>query len=463
MKKSLLVVFLFAFSAYLFAQNDGAINDKMLKEIRFKAADYPAVKAIQNAVSGNDINKLSLNRENLGKYDYHFSHQVKTKGISNQERSGRCWLFTGLNILRAQMIKNYNLPSFEFSYNYSFFYDQLEKSNMFLEGIIASADKDIDDKKVEWLIKNPLNDGGQWTMFANIIEKYGLLPSDVMPESHNSNNTRLMNTLLSTKLRENALSLRRLYAEKKSLAEMRETKKDMLVEIYHILELCLGTPPESFTWRYKDEKGLLTEEKEYTPLSFYREFVHINMDDYIMFMNDPTRPYHALYEVEFDRSVVEGKNWRYINLAVADLMEFAKLSLMNNEAMYFSCDVGKQLNSDNGLLDVHNYDYAALFAVDFAMDKKDRVISFTSGSSHAMALAGVDIDKEGRPVKWLLENSWGSKSGHNGYLIMTNAWFHEYMFRLVINKKYISKEVLKILKSKPVLLPPWDPMFYPDL
>ena len=463
MKKTVLVILSIAVSAFIFAQNDGGISEKTLKAIKEKAATYPETKALQNAVSNNDIHKLTLNRENLSGFDYHFSHRVENKGISDQQRSGRCWLFTGLNVLRARVIENFNLPAFEFSYNYSFFYDQLEKSNMFLEGIIATADLPMDDKKVEWLIRYPIGDGGQWTTFANIVQKYGLVPAEVMPESHNSNNTALMRSMLRKKLKEYSLKLRKMHASGKEIADLRKAKTLMLSEIYHILELCLGTPPETFTWRYKDEKGMLNEPKEYTPKSFYDAFVNVDLNDYVMFMNDPTRPYNKLYEVEYDRSVFEGNNWKFINLDIPQLMEFAKLSIMNNEAMYFSCDVGKQINKDNGLLDPDNYNYDALFGMEFGMNKEERIMTYESGSTHGMSLCAVDINKDNQPEKWLLENSWGSSAGYKGHLVMTNEWFNEYMFRIVINKKYVSEEVLKILKTKAVLLPPWDPMFTPDL
>jgi len=236
----------------------------------------------------------------------------------------------------------------------------------------------------------------------------------------------------------------------------------MLSETYRMLAISLGEPPTDFVWRYKDKDGKLSEPKKYTPKSFYEEAIGVDLTSYVMLMNDPSRKYYKLYEIDYDRHIYEGGNWKYINLPTKDIKEFAKASIMDNEAMYFSCDVGKQLNRTKGLLDVNNYNYGELFGVDFSMDKTQRIQTFESGSSHGMTLIAVDIDADGNSVKWLLENSWGASNGFNGHLLMTDKWFDEYMFRLVINKKYISEEILKILKQNPIFLPPWDPMFSAD-
>jgi bleomycin hydrolase len=235
----------------------------------------------------------------------------------------------------------------------------------------------------------------------------------------------------------------------------------MLQDIYAMLAVSLGEPPTTFTWRYKDADGNVSDEKEYTPQSFYTEFVGVDLSDYVMLMNDPTRPYNALYEIDYDRNSWEGLNWRFINLPNKRIKQFAIESIKNNEALYFSCDVGKQLDRKNGYLDVNNYDYESLLGVDFGMDKRERILTFESGSSHGMTLMAVDLDKNDNPSKWLLENSWGEASGYQGHLIMTDAWFDEYMFRVVVNKAYIDIETLRILESEPTLLPPWDPMFAP--
>jgi bleomycin hydrolase len=236
----------------------------------------------------------------------------------------------------------------------------------------------------------------------------------------------------------------------------------MLKDIYRILVLSLGEPPQEFVWQYETKDGKASDPRTYTPESFYKEVVGVDLTQYVMFMDDPTRAYNKLYEVEFDRNIVEGANWKYINLPADEIKKFAVKSIQDNEAMYFSCDVGKQFDSKGGFLDVNTYDYDDLFGVKFGMDKAGRIKTFDSGSTHGMALVGVNVLPDGTTDKWLLENSWGADKGHNGYLTMTDQWFDEYMFRLIINKKYISPEVLKILDQKPTLLPPWDPMFAPE-
>ncbi|MCK9618206.1 MAG: C1 family peptidase [Lentimicrobiaceae bacterium] len=457
-----IILFLNIYSISAYSQNDGAITPKLLSKIKSTYLNTTSDKAIRNAVTTNNINKLSLNRENTGKFDNYFSNKVKVSGITDQKSSGRCWLFTGLNILRPITLNKLNLSDFAFSQNYCFFWDQFEKSNLFLEAIITTRDKPLDDRTVEWLFKNPIGDGGQWTTFAGIVQKYGLVPAEVMPETYNTDNTSVISVLLARKLRENGLIIRDMAQQKKNVENLRSKKIEMLSEIYRMLVTGFGEPPSEFDWRYKSKDDKISETKQYTPLSFYNEMVGINLSDYVMFMDNPAREYNKVYEIEYDRNMIEGFNWKYINLPASVIKDFAKNSILANDAVYFGCDVGKQLNSEAGILDVNNYDYNSLLGVNFGMDKKQRILSFDSGSSHGMALVGVEVDKDGKPTKWMLENSWGDKAGNKGYLTMTDRWFDEYMFRLVVNKKYISAEALKLLEQKPVLLPPYDQMFSPE-
>jgi len=446
-------------SANIFAQ--GELNADDLGEIRSSLVLDDDTRALMNAISSNDIRKLAVSRENLGRVNEYFSDKVEVRGITNQKSSGRCWLFTGLNVLRPKVIEKYNMKEFEFSQTYGFFWDQLEKSNLFLEGIIETASLDINDRKVEWLLKHPVGDGGQWTGVVDILEKYGAVPASVMPESQNSSNTSVMSRFLRRKLREDALVLRQLHEDDKTDILLREEKLNMLGEIYRILVLCLGEPPAEFDWQYEDRDGNISEMKTYTPGSFYEEMVGVDLNEYVMFMNDPTRPYYKLYEIEYDRHMLEGGNWKYINLPIDEIKTFARASIQGNEAMYFSCDVGKQLEREKGMLDLNNFAYDALFGVDFSMDKAGRIQTFDSGSSHGMSLVGVNVLPDGSIDKWLLENSWG-KTGHQGFLIMTDEWFREYMFRLVIHREFIDAATLDILDTEPVYLPPWDPMFAPE-
>ena len=439
--------------------DDGAISIEMLKEIKTYYDDSETTKALTNAVTANDISKLALNWENTGKIDSYFSHKVKVKGITDQKSTGQCWLYTGLNVIRPVVIEKQNLKEFYFSQDFSFFWDQLEKANLFLEGVIQTKERGMDDKLVEWLFKHPIADGGVWSGFVGVVKKYGAIPYDVMPDTYSGANTRIMSRFIRRKLKEDGLKLREMYSNGHTDIELRNIKTKMLGEVYRMLAISLGEPPEEFTWRFEDRDGKVTEPRTYTPVEFYNEVVGIDLDDYILFMDDPTKEYGKLYEIEFDRNVFESMNWQFINLQADDFKPFAVKSIIDNEAMYFSCDVGKQLNKEKGILDVNNFDYSNLFGVDFDMDKSQRIITFESGSTHGMALVAVDLDINGNIKKWLLENSWGEKSGYKGYLIMTDAWFDEYMFRLVINKKYVNDEILKIMEQEPVLLPPWDPMF----
>ena len=460
MKKLILclVIMLVGISGVLAQSKNGGISEDMLGRIRQGYQGTPEQKAVKNALASNSIATLAINAENLSMIDTHFSHRVTTKGITDQKSSGRCWLFTGLNVLRAKMITKYDLPDFEFSQNYNSFYDLLEKSNLFLQAIIDTRDLPMDDRKVDWLIKNPIGDGGQFTGVSNLIMKYGVVPKSVMPETYQSNNTGLMAMIFKWKLREYALELRGLKANKAA-----ERKEAMLTEVYRILVECLGVPPTEFEWTRYDKQGKAVSTKKYTPKSFYEEYIGEDLENnYVMIMNDPTREYGKVYEIEYDRHVYDGENWLYINLPIERVKELAIASIKDNTAMYFSCDVGKFMDRKKGTLDIANMDYASLFRTQFPMDKKQRIQTYSSGSSHAMTLIAVDLDEAGKPRKWMVENSWGAASGYKGNLIMTDEWFDNYMFRVVVEKKYVPADVLKMLEQKPVMLPAWDPMFAPE-
>ncbi|HJF92092.1 MAG TPA: C1 family peptidase [Mediterranea massiliensis] len=462
MKKQFLSVF--ALTAALFSaqaqDNMGGISPDMLGQIRQTYQGTASDKALRNAIGNNSIRNLALNQENMQDMDTHFSVRVNSKGITDQQSSGRCWLFTGLNVMRAKAIAKYGMPAFEFSEIYPFFWDQLEKSNLFLQGIIDTSDKPLEDKTVQWLFQHPLSDGGTFTGVADIVGKYGLVPKEAMPETNSSNNTSQMAELISLKLKEYGLQLRELGTNGAKRSVMLEEKTKMLGTIYRMLVLNLGVPPTEFDFVRKDAQGNPVETEHHTPMSFLEKYGDKNLlTNYVMLMNDPSREYYKCYEIDYDRHRYDGKNWTYINLPVADIKEMAIASLKDSTMMYFSCDVGKFLNSKRGLLDVNNYDYESLMGTTFGMDKKQRIQTFSSGSSHAMTLMAVDLDKDGKPLKWMVENSWGPQAGYQGHLIMTDRWFDEYMFRLVVETKYVPEKVKELLKQKPIRLPAWDPMF----
>lgn len=462
MKKQFLSVFVLG-SILLNAQaqdSKGGISPDMLGQIRQSYQGTASDKALRNAIGNNSIRSLALNQENMREMDTHFSIRVKSKGITDQQSSGRCWLFTGLNVMRAKAMAKYNLPAFEFSEIYPFFWDQLEKSNLFLQGIIDTSDKPLEDKTVQWLFQHPLSDGGTFTGVADIVGKYGLVPKEAMPETNSSNNTSQMANLISLKLKEYGLQLRELGANGAKRSVMLEEKTKMLGTIYRMLVLNLGVPPTEFDFVRKDAQGNPIETEHHTPMTFLEKYGDKNLlSNYVMLMNDPSREYYKCYEIDYDRHRYDGKNWTYINLPVDEIKEMAIASLKDSTMMYFSCDVGKFLDSKRGLLDVNNYDYESLMGTTFGMDKKQRIQTYSSGSSHAMTLMAVDLGKDGKPVKWMVENSWGAQSGYQGHLIMTDRWFDEYMFRLVVETKYVSEKVKELLKQKPIRLPAWDPMF----
>ncbi len=462
MNKRIGIFFSFLIScAFIQAQN---LDATMIENLR---NDYSKVseqdRGLRNAISNNDIKELAYNRDLANKTEHSFKYRVDVKGITDQKSSGRCWMFTGLNELRPLIMEKENLSNFEFSTNYLYFWDVLEKSNLFLEATLMHADKKNDDKTVEWLFRNPFNDGGVWSSFANIATKYGVVPKSVMPETFHSENTSALNKILKRKLRENGLKLRQLKTEGIAESTIQTEKYKMISEIYRMLVLFLGEPPTSFEYRFIDKDNKQGELKTYTPMEFFRAyFADYSAENYVMLMNDPTREYYKIYEIEFDRNVLEGRNWRYLNLPSEEMKKAAIKSIKNNDAMYTSCDVGKQLNIKEGTLALKNYDYEALFGIKFGMNKAERIQTYESGSSHAMLLVAVDTDSEEKPTHWQFENSWGSDRGHAGYLTFTDEWFDEYMFRIVVKKEYLEQETLKLLKQEAIMLPPWDPMFAED-
>ena len=461
MKKHITLACLAALTLTVQAQQ-GGISNEMLKQIQSSYKNTSADKAIRNAIGGTDIRKLSLNQENQQGLDTDFSIKVESKGITDQQSSGRCWLFTGLNVMRAKAIARYNLPSLEFSQAYSFFWDQLEKSNLFLQGVIDTAKEPMSNQTVEWLFKHPLSDGGTFTGVADIVSKYGLVPKEVMPETYSSEHTSQMSSLIGLKLKEYGLELRESVQKGMDVKKIEARKTEMLETVYRILVLNLGVPPTEFDYVRKDVKGNPVETEHHTPMSFLEKYGDKNLlTNYVMVMNDPSREYYKCYEIDFDRHCYDGKNWTYVNLPVEEIKEMAIASLKDSTRMYFSSDV-TQLDSKRGLLDVNNYDFGSLLGTAFGMDKKQRIQTFASMSAHAMTLMAVDLDENGKPKKWMVENSWGAQSGYKGHLIMTDEWFNEYMFRLVLETKYVPKKVLDIFKQKPVRLPAWDPMFAPE-
>ena len=463
MKKTILSVLAASFCTALSAQTN--ITPEVLKQLEGSYTGTPTEKAVRNAISHVGIQQMAVNSENVGLKDKKFNVEVKNTGISNQKNSGRCWLFTGLNVLRGRAMKKLGNKNFFLSQVHLFFYDQLEKSNLFLQGIIDTRKQPIDSEMVRWLFRNPLSDGGTYTGVADLAMKYGVVPAEVMPETYVSNSTSEFCGHLKRKLREFGITLREKSEAGMSEKELQALKVEQLGTVYRMLVMAYGVPPTEFTWKPSADSAE-GEEKTYTPQEFFKTYCIDEgedlVKDYVMLMNDPSRPYNKVYEIDYDRHVYDGHNWLYVNLPIERVKEIAIASIKDNTAMYFSCDVGKFFNRDKGTLDLANFDYESLFRTSFPMNKSERIKTFASGSSHAMTLIAVDLDEAGKPRKWMVENSWGAKSGYRGNLIMTDEWFNEYMFRVVVERKYVPQDILDMLNQKPILLPAWDPMFAPE-
>ena len=443
----------------------GALTPSMLRQIEQSQPSSSAEKALRNAAASNNIDDLAKNSSHQGAVDAYFSIETPRQNIQDQRSSGRCWMFSGLNVLRANFAKAHNdSMRVEFSQAYLFFYDQMEKANFMLQNVIDNAGKPIDDPRVQYFFKSPINDGGTFCGVADLADKYGLVPMSVMPETYSSDNTKVISRLISSKLREFGLELRRMVAARKKADAIIKRKTEMLGTIYNMLVMTMGEPVKTFTYAFCDKNGKPTgPSRTYTPRQFYEATVGAPLNgSFVMIMNDPRRPYHKTYEVEYDRHTYDGHNWKYLNLPMDEIAPMAIASLRDGHKMYSSYDVGKQLDRKRGYLDIDNYDYGTLFNTTFGMNKADRISTFDSGSTHAMTLTAVDLNTDGKPLKWEVENSWGAEYGHKGYLIMTNRWFNEYMFRLVVNKKYVPENILKEFDQKPVMVVPEDPLFADD-
>ena len=464
MKKGLLFTALCVALSAQAQQKSGGISAKMLSEIQSENTLQPTDRALVNAIAGNAIDDLAKNHQNAKALDTHFSIETKKQTITDQKSSGRCWMFSGMNVLRSDFNLRSDSLTVEFSQAYLFFWDQLEKANLMLQGCIDTGKKPIEDLRVQFFFNHPIGDGGTFCGVADLAEKYGLVPSEVMPESYSSDNTSKARALISSKLREYGLELREMVQKDKKPAAIEKAKTRMLGQIYRMLQFVIGEPVQKFTYAFKNEKGkTVGEPKEYTPLTFYQEVVGKQLNGtFIMVMNDPRREYYKTYEVDYDRHTQDGHNWKYVNLPMDDIEQMAISALKAGHKLYSSYDVAKMLDRNLGYADTENFDYGSLFGTTFAMDKAQRISTFDSGSTHAMTLTAVDLDKKGNATKWKVENSWGATWGQQGCLIMTDRWFREYMFRLVVPNEFVPEKVMKAYNTTPVMVMPEDPLFQYD-
>ena len=416
----------------------------------------------RNASFRNDLLEISMDWDHYRKIDHSFSHVVTGEmPTTNQKSSGRCWGFAGLNLFRIYLGRKYNLRDFQFSQSYFMFWDKLEKSNYFLESIIKTTDEDWNSRLIMHLLANPIQDGGQWDMWVNLVEKYGVVPQSEMPESYSSSKSMRMNRMITRKLRENAIHLRNMKHKDSSNNDIYSKKKQMLQQIYKMLTIHLGNPPNTFDWQIRDKKKNFIKFENLNPKLFYNDHVGLKLDEYVCLIHCPMsdKEYNKVYSVNFLGNVVEGNPIKYLNVEIDDMKKATISSLKNDEPVWFGCDVSKHFHRDLGVMDIDLFNYDLFYDLKFGMDKASRLEYGDSQMTHAMLFTGVDIDSKNKPKKWRVENSWGNKGGDKGYHIMTDKWFDEYNYEVVVHKNHIPQKFLDLLNNeKPIQLDPWDPM-----
>lgn len=413
-----------------------------------------------NSVVNNGIVKSAKNYEDKRIYNHNFSIEIQTGDITSQKQSGRCWMFAALNFMRLEVMKKLNLETIELSQSYPLFWDKLEKSNYFLENIIQTLDQDVKSREIMFLLSNPMQDGGQWDMFKNIVKKYGVLPKEMMPEVVSSSATKQLNKYLTLKLREFARDLRNAYKQEKSIDELRNMKDEMMETIYRMLTISLGEPPKEFTFETRDKDNEFIRIENITPQEFFAQYVGINLDDYVSIVNAPTedKPFENTFTVKFLGNIVEGDRVKYLNLPIDELKKLAIKQMKDGKAVWFGSDVGQFVEREDGIMDLEVLQVDKLFSTKFNMSKADRLDYGESLMTHAMVLTGVNIDSNGKANRYRVENSWGEDCGKKGFFVMSDQWFDEFTYQVVIDKKYLTKEQLEMLNQEPIELAPWDPM-----
>ena len=437
----------------------GALSARITQAMQADFDSNPAYRVMQNAVTQVTVHSLANRREVVTGANHSFSIMLDDWPVTDQKKSGRCWLFAGLNLLRAGAMKKMRLKDFEFSQNFVLFWDQFEKANYFLEAILDTADRDVDDRTVAFLLRSPVGDGGQWNMFVSIVRKYGLAPKAAMPETESSSNTPAMHEMLVSKLRQGAKTLRDLHAGGASLAQLRAAKQEIMTAIHRILTIHLGTPPDRFDWQWKDAKKKFHRDGALTPRQFARKYVTLPLEEYVCLVHDPrpTSPCGRVFTVQYLGNVVGGDMVRYLNVEIDLLKKVAMRTLQDGEPVWFGCDVGKQMNRELGLWDAHLKDYESIYDTSFSLDKASRLQYGHSCMTHAMLFTGVDIVRR-QPRRWRVENSWGDKGGQKGFYLMNDSWFNEHMFETAARKSSLPPKLQKAFERPPIVLPAWDPM-----
>ncbi len=471
--KRLLVIALLSLAAAAMAADEGAINEKLIERFEADLTKAPFLTPMLNATTNNSIRDLALNREKIIGHDKLFNVEVKGTGIIDQQASGRCWIFAGANVVAPKVMTKLNQSDFELSQAYVAFWDKLEKSNIFMEKMIAFRDRDLDDRSLQNYLDWGIGDGGWWNYFQTLVNKYGVVPASVMPETKQSAGTGVLNGLLNSKLRQATANIRDMHQAGKGVRELRMYKEQVLSEIYRLLVLSYGEPPKEFTfrWEYKpkktekdssaidvgDEASVI--EQTFTPKSFMDEFFGGRMAEYAAISHNPAKEYGKLYRMEDGRNVQEVADMEVVNLSIEKLKEYTIKSLMDSQIVWFACDVGKDNFRDSGLFAVNVYDYNSAFGINFDVEKEDRIKYGDMSPNHAMVITAVDTADGGAPRKWKVENSWGTKTGDKGYWTMLDDWFDEYVLLVMVDKRLLDESDAALWDQEPVVVEDWEPFF----
>ena len=420
----------------------------------------PKFAAMENAISHNGLLASLEKRSAAVENTPIFSLDLTKDKVSDQKASGRCWMFAALNTFRHKMIAGFQLEDFELSQAHTFFWDKYEKSNWFLEQVIATADQELTSRKVKFLLDTPQQDGGQWDMVVSLFEKYGVVPKSVYPESISSSNSRELNQILNKLLRQDAQILRELREKGAESSELQAKKEELLQEVFNFLAMNLGLPPRQFDFSYRDKNNHFHSESGLTPLTFYQKYVDLKLDDYVSIINAPTadKPYGRSYTVEMLGNVVGSKPVRYLNVEMDRLKGLAIAQMQSGETVWFGSDVGQSSNRKAGVMAEGMHDFTASMDIRLTQDKACRLDYSESLMTHAMVLTGVDLDENGKAKKWKVENSWGEKVGNKGYFVASDAWMDEYTYQIVVRKEFLTAAELAAYEAEPLVLAPWDPM-----